>query len=219
MHSKVHIIAAGNKATDNAIVNEIGTAMQSRVITMELATAFKAWKDNVAYKEGYDPLIIGYLEFNKDQLSNFNPDHNDHTFACPRTWEFVNKLISNMKSDELTSDNAITRMLIAGAVGTAAAFEFLAFCEYKNKLPSITTILKDPENAPMPSELAEQWAVAAYVAREFTAVNGKALIKYIQRLPMDMQVIPYRIAANRYPAILEEVPEIDDELMKLVKYL
>jgi hypothetical protein len=93
LHDHVAISMAGNLATDRAIVQPLSTAMQSRVVHIELQADFEEWLEDVAFKEGYDERIIAFLSQWPGKLMDFKADHHDKTFCCPRTWEFVNRLI------------------------------------------------------------------------------------------------------------------------------
>ena len=54
LHPYCAVVAAGNLATDKAIVNSLSTAMQSRVIHLEMQVNFDQWLQNVALKQNYD---------------------------------------------------------------------------------------------------------------------------------------------------------------------
>lgn len=84
LHPEVYIIAAGNKATDRAIVNTLSTAMQSRLVHLEMAVVFDEWFEDVALANNYHPTIKAFLKANPSKLWDFRPDHQDKTFCCPR---------------------------------------------------------------------------------------------------------------------------------------
>lgn len=84
LHDHLVITAAGNLMTDRAIVNPIGTAMQSRVVHLEMELNYEEWLYDVALKNNWDSRIIAYLSQFPDKLMDFKPDHNDKTFCCPR---------------------------------------------------------------------------------------------------------------------------------------
>lgn len=84
LNSNVAIVAAGNLATDRAIVNPISTALQSRMVHLELELDFDEWLMDVALKQNYDKRIIAFLSQYPSKLMDFEPDHHDKTFCCPR---------------------------------------------------------------------------------------------------------------------------------------
>lgn len=84
LHPDCRIVLAGNKSTDRAIVNSLSTAMQSRVIHLELVLDFDIWFEDVAVAENYHPTVKAFLLNNKTRLMDFDPDHQNKTFCCPR---------------------------------------------------------------------------------------------------------------------------------------
>ena len=83
LHKNTAIVCIGNRATDNAIVNRLSTAMQSRLIHLELAVDTGIWLTKWAPLNGIDHRIMAYIDYRPDNLYNFDPNHNDKTFATP----------------------------------------------------------------------------------------------------------------------------------------
>ena len=83
LHKHVALMAAGNLETDNAIVQPMSTALQSRLAHLELVVDSKEWV-NWATSNGIDHRITAYINFKPGNLYTFNPDHTDKTYASPR---------------------------------------------------------------------------------------------------------------------------------------
>jgi hypothetical protein len=133
LHPRCAIVGAGNLDTDGAIVEEQSTAMQSRLIHINLAVENDPWL-RWASRFGIDHRITDYIKFKPGNLYNFNPDkNNEDTYACFRTWEFVHDLLTKGQLD-ITSDAAVP--LLAGTIGEGVAIEFVAFVELYKDLPS-----------------------------------------------------------------------------------
>ena len=83
LHSKVRMMAAGNLLTDNAIVNEMGTALRSRMVHIHVATNTDNWLDYAA-KAGFDTRVVSYLGYQSSKINNFKQFEGsaDETFAC-----------------------------------------------------------------------------------------------------------------------------------------
>jgi hypothetical protein len=195
LHPNVVVMCAGNLQTDNAIVNRLSTAMQSRLVHLELSTDFEAWLE-WAHANHIDTRITSYIEFKPNNLYQFSPEHNDRTFACPRTWEFVSKLISNWKEIDKSK-----LALIAGTVSEGVAREFIAFCREFEQLPKISSIIANPKDAPVPSEPSTRYAVAGAVGAHMNTDNAAKLMEYVDRLPPEFQHITLRGAIKRTPAL------------------
>lgn len=183
LHAKVVIIAAGNLATDKAITNRLSTAMQSRLIHLELETSVKAWL-HWAANNNIDYRVTSYIAYQPENIHKFDPDHNDVTFACPRTWEFVSKIIHNWK--EVTVDKL---PILTGTIGEGNAREFFAFCEIFGKLPTIEAIKKDPKNALVPTEPSRVYAVTGLLSHNMNESNADVLMEYLLRLGKEFQTI------------------------------
>ena len=211
LHPDVAIIAAGNRKQDRAVAYDMSTALQSRLVhfTMEVhAGDWLQW----AYKAGIDSRVIAYINFSdnssNEALNNFDPEHTDHTYACPRTWRFASDLIADRAEVTMDDDYAI----LSGTIGTAQAQQFIAFCEVAANIPSIGSILNDPENATVPAEISQQYAVAAMLGGKIDPTNAKQLIRYIKRLRVELQIITLRMGNVRNPAI-KKVEEVRDLLI------
>lgn len=195
LHKKVVMAAAGNLVTDNAVAHDMSTAMQSRLVHLELKVSKNDWIQ-WAINNGIDSRIIGFIEFKSDLLYTFKPDHDDHTYAAPRTWEMAHKLII----DEPVSMSDLS--LLGGTVSKGVAQEFITFVEVYSQLPKIGEILADPENCKVPFEPSMKYALSTYLADNFTGSNADKLITYLERLPPECQVVCMRMVNIRQPALM-----------------
>lgn len=197
LHERCVIVAAGNLDTDNAIVEELSTALQSRMIHMQVALNHEDWLD-WSSKAGIDYRVRAYVRFKPTMLFNFNPDHDDKTFACPRTWEFASRLIQKKERLSFTD-----KALLAGTVGEGVGREFAGFCEVIHDLPTIDQVKQAPESTPIPTEPSVQWATAGMIGAHMDADNAAGLIEYIKRMPKEFQVFALRDAVRRDEAMLD----------------
>jgi len=140
LHEKVRIVAAGNKATDKAIVQRMSTALQSRVVTLEIIIDMDEWL-KWAEHAGIDKRIMAYIQFRPDMLHKFNASHQDLTFPCPRTWEFASRLMDIW--GVVTLQNLV---VLAGTISKGAASELISFCQVYSTLPTLERLVADPDN-------------------------------------------------------------------------
>ena len=210
LHPKVAIMCAGNLSTDKAIVTAMSTAMQSRVIHILLQISNAEWVE-WANQNDIDFRVIGFIHFQPQKLHMFNPDHQDLTFPCPRTWEFTSDLI---KGD---SDLAPLRSLLSGAIGPGVAMEFVAFSEEYTKIPPLSAILADPKTINIPKELSTRWAINTMVAAHTDKNNVKDLITFISRFKPEEQIIYFRSIMARDQTLVG-IPEVRSELSKIMRF-
>jgi hypothetical protein len=212
LHPNVVITAAGNLSTDRAITNPISTAMQSRVIHLEMQISFEEWLYDVALKQNYDSRIIAYLNQYNSKLMDFRPDHQEKTFCCPRTWEFANKLI---QGKELTDEFAV---LLAGTLTSGVAVEFVQFSRVFKNMISVDQICKDPETCNLPTDTSTKWAVISHMMEKVDHKNFEFLCTYANRFTVDFRILFYRSVLIRQPD-LRSHPAFTRAMSELSRYL
>ena len=211
LHKRLWMVAAGNNTSDNAVAYEMSTALQSRLIHLDLQINVPQWIQ-WAINNGIDSRILAFIEWKNEALYRFDPNHTDHTYAAPRTWEFVSRLIH--KQDVSMQDLP----LIAGAIGPGTASEFLTFTEVYSKLPKISDIEKDPASAAVPDELSMRYAMAIHLGEGATSKNLSSIIKYMDRLPIEISVVFMRIINGRNKDMMREkaMQELHLKLMPMM---
>lgn len=195
LHENCVITAAGNLDTDRAIVNTISTAMQSRVIHLMLEISHREWMEDVALKDHWDPRIIAYLAQYPSKLMDFDPTHQNNTFCCPRTWEFMNRLV---KGKDVTDEKA---PLYAGTITAGVAVDFIRFTHVASSMVSVRDILADPANCRIPEDLSAKWSTITHMMEKIEPSNSDALLTYVNRFPIDFRVLFFRSVIVRHPEI------------------
>jgi hypothetical protein len=197
LHKRVAIVCAGNKATDKAIVNRLSTAMQSRMIHLNLMVDTESWLE-WANTHNVDHRVISFIKFRPELLHKFNPSHADNTFASPRTWEFLSKIIVDKKEFTKT-DHAV----LVGTVGEGPATEFRAFCDVYRDLPTIDDMLENPTLVNIPKEPGHQYAMTTLISHHANEDTIEALMIVAKKLPIEFQVV-----------VLKDIYAIAPELKK-----
>jgi hypothetical protein len=186
LHKRCLVMAAGNRMGDKAIVNRLSTAMQSRVITLQIRVCREAWQ-KWANGHDVDHRVKSFIEFQPDLLHNFDPNHQEVTFPCPRTWEFMSKIIKPWDSIHMRK-----LATMAGTVGEGAARQFFAYTEIFEHIPTIEQILDDPEFCQLGDEPSMHFALMGLISHHMKAENADPLIKFLNRMDIDMQVCAIR---------------------------
>lgn len=196
IHKKCAIVCAGNQETDGGIVNRLSTPMQSRLIHLELEIDVRAWLDWATAKH-LDHRVISYVEGHPEHLHQFDPNHNDKTFSCPRTWEFASRLVTGREPTPL-----LQKMLV-GTLSAGIGHEFYSYMNYCAELPSLKDILARPDDITIPDEPALLYATSHMVAAYLKDDNAGRLMRYIDRLPLDFGITAVRAALKRKKDLLE----------------
>jgi hypothetical protein len=211
LHPDVYVVACGNLQSDKAIVNAMSTALQSRFVHIEMTVDKEEWID-WAYKAGIDSRIIAFMEFRPNLLHDFNPDHADRTFPCPRTWAFASKLITGVKDIERKQG------ILMGTVGRGAAIEFLAFTREYENIPKIQDILKHPEDVPVPKEVSTKFATLGFLIDYSTDQNLDPILTYLKKFPAEERLMYCRSLIRRTPEMRKD-PRVSSALMAIMKFL
>jgi hypothetical protein len=196
LHPNVAIVCAGNLETDNAIVQPMSTALQSRLAHMELVVDPKEFID-YALKSGFHHYITSYCQFKPDQVYTFQADHTDNTYACPRTWEFADRILK--VTDTKDKDQLA---LLSGVLSEGVARQLLKFIEIHASLPTQDQIERNPEGIIIPKETSILWAMTGMIGNAVTKDNFNQLMKCVRRMAKEWQIVAMRETVRRNKEML-----------------
>ena len=218
LHPNVRMIAAGNLATDNAIVNEMGTAMRSRVVHIHVTTHADNWLDFAA-KAGFDSRVVSYLHYQANKINSFKQfgSSSDETFACERTWEFVSKILKANYPDETKPVPADVAPLLAGTVGSTA-YEFVTYTEAFKDLPTIQQVLANPCECALPVAPAVRYLMTGMLVGNTTMDNADKIATYVDRLPKEFAMVFIKLLWGKSDKFLS-VPKVAELLDKVADIL
>jgi len=225
LHPNVVIVCAGNLDTDRAIVNPIGTAMQSRLIHLTMVLDHDEFMEDVAFPQKWDQRVIAFLNYKKSLLHDFRPDHNEKTFCSPRTWDFVNKLIKGQEyriiqhADGSSSyEMDAEAPLYAGAITSGVAVDFINFTKVYTTLVKLKDVIDDPEGATLPTDSATRYATITHLMEGVDEKNFDKVAIYINRLTAEFRVLFFRGLMIQKPD-LKRHPSFRKAMVDLSKYL
>lgn len=201
LHKNVAIVAAGNREEDGALVEKLSTALQSRVVHFDVVVDAKVWLE-WAVNNGIDHRITSFIRFKPDNLYTFRPDHTDKTYGSPRTWEFASRF--TRRHEKITNKLLIP---LAGCLSEGLAREFIGFCSIYADLPSMDAIAANPKGIAMPQEPSVLYALSGSLANHGTPEKMPQLIQFIERMPIEFQIITLREVVRRKKEMLR-TPEI-----------
>lgn len=204
LHGRVFIICAGNLMTDGAIVNKMGTAMQTRLVHLELVTDHKSWA-LWASKHGIAHEVLSYINHVPTHLHDFDPNHNDKTYACPRTWEFTSRIVQwphiKRLRDKLPA--------LAGTISQPKAMQFVNYCDVYPHIPTYAHIKKDPKTITVPDEPSMLAALSGIIGSNLVPGDADKVLSFVERMPLQFQIFTMRDALRRNEALLTEQSVID----------
>lgn len=212
LHPQCLVVAAGNRMSDKAVVIPQSTAMQSRLVHYELEVSQRDWME-WAIRTNQDYRVRGFIAYKPSVLHSFNPDHQDKTFPCPRTWEFVSRYIKGR--DTLDEVDEAT---VAGCISDGYGTEFIRFAEIVSSVPSIQSIISAPDNTEIPKESSYRYFIISSLIDHTTKKNIDKIIKYVSRFPQEFMVIYLRALLVRDESFRNN-PDFSINLSKVIKFM
>jgi hypothetical protein len=134
------LVAAGNRESDQAFVSPMSMPLANRFMHLRLVESLEDWTDWAVINR-VDPSILGYLQWKKNALFQFNPDtisEGDCGFPTPRSWA---KLSKQMAGIEFLPES-IQAAIITGFIGRAVGQQFIEHRKVADLLPSTDDILQ-----------------------------------------------------------------------------
>lgn len=167
------VLAAGNRLTDKAVAVKMPSALADRFKHFEIvgdSDAWRAW----AIREGFDPMITGFIAFKPSALNTFDPKNDELVFATPRSWQSVDDDIKDLGMHDAVD-------LISATIGIGLCTEFLAFTETYMNLPNTDDIFagKDVAVPTNPSVLYAMSSKLASEANKLIELDQRGMVKKV----------------------------------------
>jgi hypothetical protein len=202
------MIAAGNRASDRAIVNQMSTALKNRFTHINYEVNNEDWCEWALKKPDFSVEVLGFIRFRPMLLNEFEPrsetkEEKDRiqrlkdaqAFATPRSWEFMSRVVNKRPSPDVEYE------LYSGIVGEGCAAEFMGYLKYYRNLPNLDALLLNPDKAKVPEEPAVLYALSTGLAAKATEDNMERVVKYALRMPAEFQVLLLKDAVTREPKL------------------
>ena len=221
----VVIVAAGNREADKGVTYRMPAPLANRFIHLELAVNFDDWfqwaVDNKEHKD-----VVGFLNFSKKDLYDFDPKSPSRSFATPRSWSFVSELLEDQLDEATTTD------LVAGAVGEGLAVKFMAHRKIAGNMPNPTDILLGKVKELKTKEISAMYSLTVSLCYELKEANDSGDKKFndkvdnFLRFSMDnfdteLVVMGIKLALTQYglPIDPDEVECFDEFHQRFGKYI
>lgn len=193
------VIAAGNRAQDNAITRPMSSALLNRMFHVELVADHRLWLE-WAGSHNIHPWVYEYITARPDQLWS-QPPKTEEPFSTPRSWHMLSDAIRSY--GEGITENEV-RVLAQGCLTVQHATQFVAYVKQVRNRYALDAILNDTQrwpDAPQDRDLLYFLAqsLRARLARELPkeksqlqgksrdlAVNAKALIVELADISLEI---------------------------------
>ena len=191
---KWHIVAAGNRESDQGVTYTMPAPLANRFTHLDYDVHFDDWRA-WAFNNNICQDIISFINFQPGLLNDFDPDKK--AFPTPRSWAYVSKLLNKDLMPE------IERGLISGSVGEGAAASLSAFLKIRRNLPDPDAVLMNPKAAQVPTDPATLYALCGALSERASETNFDRLVEYCLRMSPEFQVLCIRDSVSRNKALTE----------------
>jgi len=173
----VTFVAATNRRQDRAGVSGILEPVKSRFASIiGIEADLNEWC-KWAFHHKMPSALIAFMRFRGDELLHkFEPSVELVNTPSPRTWANLGKL--HQCDYPLESRYEV----YSGAVGSAAAAEFLAFIELMEDIPNPDALLLSPDTALIPEKPSVLCALISALTHRVNPSNFGRYLTYAQRL-------------------------------------
>lgn len=193
------IVLAGNRRKDRAAAQSSPTALNNRVMHIEVETCLKTWLKWAAGAQLHPALVAFQMMRGEGQagrpglLHHFDPTKVDEeAFCSPRSWTIANPWVD--------APDHIRTGAIKGIVGEHGATEFEGFLRVFRDLAPLQSIIANPDTAKVPDNASTKFAVTVALSRAANGANLAAIMKYLSRLGKEFEVMGMTDAAKRHAA-------------------
>lgn len=222
----VMIVAAGNREADKGVTYRMPAPLANRFVHLELEVDFNDWFE-WATEHKIHSDVVGFLNFSKKDLYDFDPRSPSRSFATPRSWSFVSEFLEDDEDDTTITD------LVAGSVGEGLAVKFMAHRKVAGQLPNPTDVLKGKVKELKTQEISAMYSLTVslcYELKEASDKNDKDFdnkVNNFLRFAMDnfeteLVVMGIKLALTQYalpidPDEVECFDEFHDRFGKFIK--
>lgn len=200
------VIGAGNRASDNAIVKTMSSALLNRMFHVQLKPNVDQWL-TWGYEEGLHPYVLEYIQQRPDHLFS-EPPKTEEPFSTPRSWHMLSDGIKSYAVEEREISEDILKMLAYGCLTASHAGMFLAFTkQIKNKY-ILNDIIKGTKRWP---DDPKDRDVLYFLAQSFRARLIHDLPKNKQKMDSEKQNLSYRAKS-----LIKDLSAISLEIAQMV---
>jgi hypothetical protein len=189
---------AGNRSQDRSGSTKELDHLINRRVEIDVTDDLAGW-EKWCLQNGVDATVVAFgMAHPQIVFSESLPDKQG-PWCTPRSLVAAGELLMAHSTDgKIPTDDAAVEDA-AGAIGQAAAAQLFATIKLASELPSIESILANPDKAKMPGAPDAQMLVAYQLAATATDQTLPAIIKYVERLPADFSITFAKALCTRNP--------------------
>lgn len=151
---------------------------------------------------GMTPLTLAFAARNEKDLFQAKVPDKQGPWLTQRSLNKWDDIIKANAARGVDMEHPLMLTAAAGAMGQGAAGKYMGFAKARAKIPTITSIVSDPEHAPIPEELDVLMFLVFDLAAKTKRDNVKPIFAYVRRLKSDMGVTFFHAVTRRDPTMV-----------------
>jgi len=199
------VVAASNRMSDRAGVVRPLTFITNRRVELSIEADPATWQEWAAAQTPQlrpHHLTMSFAHRQPDLVFRDAVPAGDAPFCTPRALVLMDRDLMALRSpedvraDRLPMD-PIAREVCAGWIGGGESAQFFTHIRFADELPDIDDIVRDPTKAKLPPRRDGQMVAAFMLASHLTEKNAMPILRYIERMNIDMQVLTVKTVTSQ----------------------
>ena len=145
---------------------------------------------------GMTPLTLAFAARNEDKLFQAKVPEKQGPWLTQRSLHKFDDIIK-ANAGRIDITDPLMDVIAAGTIGPGAAHVYKAFADARARIPTVSSIVAEPRNAPVPPELDVLMFLVFDLASKTTRANISSIYAYIMRLSSGMQVTYFNACTQR----------------------
>ena len=209
------VITAGNRMQDRSGVMRELMFIVNRRVMLDIEASLPVFLDYqnklpLEHKDKLHYLALSFAQKNPDIVFRDSVPDGSDPYCTPRSLCMLNADLMALRSADDAKANrlpldAASREWAAGLIGKGSAGQFYSHLKYADDLPDMADVERNPGGAKVPPNKDAQMVAAYMLAHNITEANAGHVIRYMERLHTDMQVLMVRtlsVSSERVKAVV-----------------
>lgn len=189
-------VAAGNRESDKAGTFRMSKPLEGRFIHFNVEADLESWR-RWAVMYGIHPAVVAFMDWKREYFYQFDPRSPERAWPCPRS----HHILSDMLKAGVKKNLRIPAF--SGISGQKMAIEFSAWLGIYEGLPNLEDIEKNPTAVVFDrDDPGVCFALCAALAQRATNSKMPNVIRFIQRMKPEFQVVYFTTVKTAHPEAL-----------------
>lgn len=194
------VVSAGNRMKDRSGVQRELMFVINRRAKIKIdpsLPAWVSWANQQAPADRPHYLTISFAQKNPNLVfRDAVPDGYDQ-YCTARSLCMMDAELRSLRTEDeekrgVMPTDDMARETCAAWIGEAEAAQYFTHLKFADEIPDMSEIEKDPSGAKVPKGMDAQMVCGYMIAHGVTPTNASAIIAYLNRLNVEMQVLTVR---------------------------